>query len=174
MAPKEFRIRKVLVIPHLLCALLASALLGISWCQGEPPARLVLPVSFTLLFTFLAVNILVRRLRIDEKSVSQRRLWGIKTIPFDDINRFDATQLRNRVFFALSTADSYLIFTNAYDDLGDILKTLMERIPPHKVGAEIPPLADLPPLRQANVIPLWLMVAILGAAIGLQLHPLLP
>ncbi|NLC69798.1 MAG: hypothetical protein GX751_00395 [Desulfuromonadaceae bacterium] len=171
MEAKEYRIRKALVIPHLLCSLLAIGLLGASWRQGEPSGRLFIPALLALLFTALAVNILFRRLRIDEKGITQHRLYGPKTLSFAEINRFDATRLRKRVFFALSSAESYLLFSNAYGDLRDLIRTLCQHLPAETIGEDILPLADNPPLHLSSIVTLWLMAGILGVGIFLQIGP---
>jgi len=173
MKPKEYRIRTALIVPHLVCTLMALGLLGTSWHQGEPPGRLFIPALLALLFTFLTINILSRRLRIDDRGITQRRLYGAKTVSFEEILRFDATRMRKRVFFALSSAESYLLFSNAYGDLKDLIHTLIQRLPAAAIGEDIPPLAENPPLHLGSIVTLWLMAGILGVGIFLQIQPLL-
>ena len=174
METKDYRIRKALLIPQFICFLLAIGLLVISWRQGEPPERLFIPVIFALIFTLLLINALFRRLRVDSQGVSHHRPYGVKSLSFEEIRRFDATRLRKRVFFALSAAESHILFSNAYADLEDLIRTLIERLPAEAIGEDIPPLTENPPLHQGSVFTLWLMAGILAVGIFLQIGPQLP
>jgi len=169
MEVREYRTRKALIVPHLACSLLAISLMGISWSQGEPPVRLFIPTAFALLFTALAVNALLRRLRIDAEGITQYRLFGAKALLFAHIAHFDVTHLRKRAFFALSTDDDrYILFSNAYGNLGELLRTLCQRLPAEAVEEEISRLADHPPVHQGSIITLWLMAGMLAVGILLQ------
>ena len=103
----------------------------------------------------------------------QAWVYGAKTVSFEEILRFDATRMRKRVFFALSSAENYLLFSNAYGDLKDLIHTLIQRLPAAAIGEDIPPLAENPPLHHGSIFTLWLMAGILGVGIFLQIQPLL-
>jgi hypothetical protein len=70
--------------------------------------------------------------------------------------------LKKRVFSTLESGDSFLIFTNAYEHYGELMKEILGRLPKSAVSQETREVASSPPVKRGDIISFWITALILG------------
>ena len=155
------------MIPLGLSLLLGISLLALCIIQGQNTSKLVVLSMVVLFFCFFFVESLFRRIVIEEDSITHFKLMRKKVLLFSDISSFESMSLRKRVFSTLSSEDSFLIFTNAYENYADLTREILTRLPENSVSAETRELVSSPPVKLGDIISFWVTAIILG---GILLH----
>ena len=162
MDTKTYKIRTAFLLPLGLSLFFGSMLLVVCLLQKESTAKLVVLSLVILFLAAVFVESFFRCIVIDDNSITQNKFLRRKTLLFSDINTFDALSLRKRVFSTLSSEESFLIFTNAYENHGDLMRELLARLPENSAAPETRELASSPPVKRGDIISFWIMAVILG------------
>jgi len=150
------------MLPLGLSLLLGSLLLALCVYQQEPAAKLVILSMITLFLAMVFVESFFRCIVIDDNAITQNKFLRRKTLSWSEINSFESLSLRKRVFSTLSSEDSFLIFTNAYANHGDLMREIIARLPENSTSPETRELSSSPPIKRGDIISLWIMAIILG------------
>jgi hypothetical protein len=167
MDAKEYKIRRAFMIPLGLSLFLGITLLALCVIQGQNISKLVILSMIVLFLGFFFVESLFRSIVIDNNSITHFKFMRKKALLFDDISSFESMSLRKRVFSTLSSEDSFLIFTNAYENYADLTREILTRLPENSVSAETRELVSSPPVKLGDIISFWVAAIILG---GILLH----
>lgn len=162
MNTKVYKIRTAFLLPLGLSLLFGSMLLVVCLLQKEPIAKLVVLSMVILFLTVVFVESFFRCIVIDDNSITHNKFLRRKTLLFSDINSFDSLSLRKRVFSTLSSEESFLIFTNAYEKHGDLMREILTRLPENSASQETRELASSPPVKRGDIISFWITAIILG------------
>jgi hypothetical protein len=171
MEAKVYKIRKAVIIPLSLSLFLGLLLLALCLIQNEPPSKIiVLSIVNLVLLVFLVEN-LGRALIVGEKSITHKKFLRRKTLLFADITSFEALSYRRRVFSTLSSEESFMIFTNAYENYPGLAKEILARLPNEVTSRETRELIAAPPVKHGDIVSFWITVIIFGVILLHQASP---
>lgn len=170
MTTDTFRIRKSFLIPLGLVVLLTLILLISCLFLQVPLAKILILGFFILPAICLFIESSLRRVSIDDDGVQIHKPLRNKRISFSDMTAIDTVQVRKRAFISLSSEADFIIFSNGYDNFGQLLKKLLEKAPPRVISEETRHLASNPPEKSSDVFSAWVAVAVLALIIYVQLR----
>jgi hypothetical protein len=162
MPTKIYKIRKAFMIPLGLSLFLGCLLLALCLLQKEPPSKLVVLSIVNLFLLVFFVENLSRALIIDDHSITHKKFLRKKTLLFEEITSFEALSYRKRVFSTLSSEENFIIFTNAYENFHELVRQILARLPDNATGRETRELVASPPVKQGDVVSLWVTTIIFG------------
>jgi len=167
-SPLTFHIRHAFLLPLGLLVLLTSGLFVLGLVQHQPPAKLLLLGAIWLPVTILFIESLFRRTEIDAEIVRVHKLLRTSSLRFADVASLDAMQVRKRAFLTLSSTKHCLIFSNAYQDFPELVRTLLKRVPAGTVTDGCRQLAADPPVKSSDIVSCWLAVALVALVLYFQ------
>jgi hypothetical protein len=169
MTGQTFRIRRELLIPFGICVaglmlLLVLALFG----KGSGLERVVLVVltAFALAFLLLARD---RWIAFEDEKIIIRKFFRIKELRGNDINDVGCVILRKRVYLLLTTTKGFFILSNAYADFPALVQNITRFVDPERIEPEVRTLTEKTIGRWADVISMWIAVAIITGLVILKL-----
>jgi hypothetical protein len=137
MSQRVYTIKKAFLVPLGIDTLLLLCLLCISWLsQGSTPERLV----FMLFFfpsAYLFLECLFRRITVNDESITLRKLWKEKKIPWTGITHVGGLSLRSKVYILLTTVKGFFIVSNAYERFSELTQEIVSHIDPARVDGEV-------------------------------------
>jgi len=169
MSNRTFTIRRALLIPFgsiagLIVVLLFIALVG----RGSAAEQIVL-AAITLLTVALFLEARSRRITMTDQGIIFRKFLRKKDIPWSDISHVGRVIIRSKVYLLLTTTRGFFIVSNAYGDFADLTQKIVQHIGPDKVDEDIRNQGEEPLKNRADIISLWIAVAVIFVVIVLKL-----
>lgn len=158
---KSFVIRRAFLLPLGILLLETLVLLVVCLVQQQPIAKALILLFMILPIAGLFVESLGRKLIMDERGLTAKRLFRQQTIAFAEVTELETVMVRNRVYLTLCAGDDFVIFSNSYSDFPLLVSGLIERIPAGTVSAATAQMAEAPPIKKSDIISCWLGVALL-------------
>lgn len=150
------------MIPLTLSLFFGYLLLALCVFQKEPSSKLIVLSILNIFLTVFFIENLFRSLVINENSITHNKFLRRKTLLFSEINSFESLSLRKRMFSTLSTEESFLIFSNVYQNFEDLMRQILARLPENSVSQETKELATSPPVKRGDIISFWIAALVLG------------
>ncbi|MDO3378041.1 hypothetical protein [Geoalkalibacter halelectricus] len=167
--PRQFRIRRAFLLPLGLLLGLTVLLLVICLLQGLRDGKVIILGAMLLPIGGLFVESLARRTEIDPEGVTVHKFLRRRRLPFVELTAVEATLVRKRAFLSLSSLDSFVIFSNAYENFPQLVQTLMTQVPDEVISADARKLAADPPTKSTDIISCWVAVALMVLILLVQL-----
>lgn len=166
---RVFAIRRGFLLPLGLLLLQSLVLLVICLVKGEPLAKVIILGAIILPIAGLFVESAWRRVFVTETGVTVFKVLRKKTLLFSDLTEVETVQVRKRAFLTLSTAEDFLILSNAYAGFPALVQDLLERVPEATISAETRKMAQNPPLKSSDIVSCWVGVLLLTLILYSQL-----
>jgi len=158
---QTFVIRRAFLLPLGLLLLETLVLLVVCLVQQQPIAKALILLFLILPIAGLFVESLGRKLILDARGLTAKRLFRQQTIAFAEVTELETVMVRNRVYLTLCAGDDFLIFSNSYSDFPLLVSQLLESIPAGTVSAATAQMAAAPPTKKSDIISCWIGVALL-------------
>lgn len=152
-----------------LTCLLLVVLLVVCIVQREATAKILILAAMMLPVIGLLAESLRRSVIFTNEAIVAHRLFRRKVIPFSEVTSVDTVRVRRRAFVSISTEEDFLILSNNYDQFGQLLARLTERLPERVVSEETRTLAENPPVKSNDLFSIWLAVVVLLLILYIQL-----
>jgi hypothetical protein len=165
------RIKKAFLVPLSIDVALLLLLLVLSWVTGTSSLeRGVLCVLFLTALLVLAeagkraITIVTDGLRI-------RKFFKIKELLRSDITHIGCMIVRSRVYLLLTTKKGFYVISNAYERFPELIRALIELIPPEtvEIEEEVRAQIDRPVHNRSDLIAAWVAAAVLTGIVCLKL-----
>lgn len=166
---RVFSIRRGFLLPLGLLLLQSLVLFVICLVKGEPPAKVIILGAIILPIAGLFVESACRRVVVAETGVTVFKVLRKKTLLFSDLTEVETVQVRKRAFLTLSTAEDFLILSNAYAGFPALVQELLERVPEGTISAETRKMAQNPPVKSSDIVSCWVGVLLLTLILYSQL-----
>ncbi|WP_303721180.1 hypothetical protein [Malonomonas rubra] len=170
METYSYSIRKSFLIPLGLVVILTLILLICCLILNVPLAKTLILGAFTLPVILLFIESCLRRVSIDAAGVQIHRPLRNKRIDYSEMTAIDTVRVRKRAFVSLSSKTDFIIFSNSYENFGQLLKELLNKAPEKTISDETRQLAANPPEKTSDVFSAWVAVAVLALIIYVQLR----
>jgi hypothetical protein len=170
MDTHTFSIRKSFLIPLGLVVLLTLILLISCLIQQVPLAKTLILAALILPAILLFIESSRRRIIVAEDGVQIDKLLRSKKISFSEMTAIDTVLVRKRAFISLSSETDFIIFSNSYDNFGQLLKEMLAKAPESVISDETRQMATNPPEKSSDVFSAWVAVAVLTLIIYVQLR----
>jgi len=166
---QEFRIRRNFLLGLGLTCLLLAILLVVCIVQQEKMAKVLILAALMLPVIGLLSESLRRKVAFSAEALIAHRLFRRKTLALKDVTAVDTVRVRRRAFVSISTEEDFLILSNNYENFGQLLQQLVERLPNRVISEETRDLAAKPPKKTNDLFSIWLAVAVLLLILYIQL-----
>jgi lysylphosphatidylglycerol synthetase-like protein (DUF2156 family) len=163
-----FKIKKAFVIPFIMIIVLLFLLLLLSLFAGQPWEKIFLVFAFTATL-LVGIEAAKREIVVTRESLIIKKFFRSKSFSWTDITQLAVVELRNKVYFLLTTTKGFYFFSNFYENHPLLIRSIMDRLAPEKVEVEVRNYLDRPVERRSQIIFCWITAAMIAAFIILKL-----
>ncbi len=133
MTKEIFTIKKALLIPVGLDAFLLLCLVLFSAFYRGSNLELTVFTVFFLPAAYLFLELLVRRISIDEEGLLLRKLWGKKALRWEAITHVGGLVIHNKVYILLTTVIGFFIISSSYRRFSALSEAILTRVDNEKL-----------------------------------------
>jgi hypothetical protein len=168
MAQNVFKIRRAFLVPFITIVELLLLLFLLSLFRGQMWEKIVLAVSFasTLL---IAIEATRREIVITDDGLKIKKFFRTKEFVWTEITHLDVVNLRNKVYFLLTTTKGFYFFSNLLENHALLIRSLVDKLGNERVETEVKNYLDHPVERRSLIVMCWFAVLISTAFIILKL-----
>lgn len=169
MAQHFYKIRKAILIPLGIDAVLLLALLVLSLKPGGQTAERAVLALFLLVAALLFVEALWRRVRVGDDGLAVRKPGRSKSFQWAEITHVGCLTVRRKVYLLLTTLRGFVILSGAYEGFPELVREITGRVEADRVEEEARLQADLPAPGLANGVSAWVAAAFLVGILLMKL-----
>jgi hypothetical protein len=172
MTQNTYRIKKSLLIPLSIDAVLLLVLLGLSFLiRGSSVERAVLGIILIAIL-FALFEAFRRTVTIGEEGLEIKKFFKTKVLAWTDITHIGCLLLRRRRYILLTTTRGFYILSNAYDRFSQMVQDLIGHIPPDTIEIEEEARAQGKDTARtiSDTIAAWVAAAVLISIIYVKLN----
>jgi hypothetical protein len=162
MQETVYRVDQRMIPPVMLGMGLGIVLLML---EGLTQKGMLLLVALSPFF-YLGVEILARRVRVDDQGVTVFKFLRSVRIEWPDVESFDAVKTGSKLFLILQ-GKRYrpVLITNTISPFGDLARQLLELVPQERIAQGTRELVADAPTKYGPLIQAWLFCLVLGAIV---------
>ena len=165
---KSYTIRQSFLLPLGLLLLLALLLFAVVLAQGQSVGKAIVLGALILPVCGLFVESFFRRAGVAEDAISVFKPFRQKSIAYADVTSVETIQVKKRAFLTLCSEEDFLILSNAYAGFPELVRDLLERVPPGSITEETAKMAEAPPVKSSDIISCWFAVILMAIILVLQ------
>ncbi len=158
-----YKIKKSIKIPMILSVFLSLPVFWQATSRHLETNMLLIAGLLIFLFYMITINNIIKKVSIDNGSISVTSLWGTKTAKHDEIKNITAITMGSRQFINITTNNSNLVIANNYANFLNMIVNIKDAFPETCAATNIDTLIDNPVNRKNDTLGAWLTVAILVA-----------
>ena len=168
MAQNVLKIRRAFLVPFITIVELLLLLFLLSLFRGQMWEKIVLAVSFasTLL---IAIEATRREIVVTDDSLKIKKFFRTKEFVWTEITHLAVVDLRNKVYFLLTTTKGFYFFSNLLENHALLISHLVDKLGNERVEMEVKNYLDHPVERRSLIVMCWFAVLISTAFIILKL-----
>jgi hypothetical protein len=170
MSQRIYKIRKTLLVPVGLDAFLFLCLVLICVFYQGSALEVSIFMAFFLPAGYLFLDLLFRRISLDEKGLLLRRLWGEKTVPWEAITHVGGLAIRNKAYILLTTVIGFFIISSSYKGFSTLSEEILSHIDSEKVEEEFRTQVKNIPEGRSQTALAWLAAVIVLGVIFLKMY----
>ncbi len=170
MSHGVYKIRKTLLVPVGLDAFLLLCLVLICALYHGSALEMAIFVVFFLPAGYLFLELLFRRITIDEEGLLLRKLWAGKRIPWEAITHVGGLIIHNKAYILLTTVIGFFIISNSYSCFSTLSEEILSHIDSEKVEEEVRTQVQNVPEGKAQTALAWLAAVIMLGVILLKIY----
>ena len=168
MAQNVFKIKRAFLVPFNTIVVLLFLLFLLSLFRGQLWEKIVLAGSFasTLL---IAIEATRRKIVVTNKGLKIEKFFRTKEFVWTEITHLAVVDLRNKVYFLLTTTKGFYFFSNLLENHALLIRSLVDKLDNERVETEVKNYLDHPVERRSLIVMCWFAVLISTAFIILKL-----
>ena len=168
MAQNVFKIKRAFLVPFNTIVVLLFLLFLLSLFRGQLWEKIVLAGSFasTLL---IAIEATRRKIVVTNKGLKIEKFFRTKEFVWTEITHLAVVDLRNKVYFLLTTTKGFYFFSNLLENHALLIRSLVDKLGNERVETEVNNYLDHPVERRSLIVMCWFAVLISTAFIILKL-----
>jgi hypothetical protein len=121
-----------------------------------------------VLMGLAALEMLNRRVAIDDESMRIRKLARQKKLQWPEITHVGVVAMGKKIYLVLTTTRGFHIISNAYDGFQSLAREIVTRAGEERVEEKAREVSANPPARKADIIWAWFGAALLGGMIYIR------
>ncbi len=167
----RYTIKKSLIIPLGVDAALLVFLLVVAVTVAGSALETGIFTIFLIPTVYLFLESLIRRIEIDEKGLSIRKLSGSKRLPWESITHVGGLEIKNKSYVLLTTVAGFFIISNAYGNFQLLTEKIISHVASERVEDAARNLAVDIPSGIAGTALAWAAAFLMTGIIFLKLYP---
>jgi len=167
MNKNVYKIRRAFLIPLIAIVVLLFLLFLISLRNSQTWELIVLAILF---FASLSagVDMAKREIVVSDQGLKIIKVFRCKEFGWPEITHLAVVVLKKKVYFLLTTAKGFYIFSNLLENHALLVRSIVDRLGEEKVEVEVKKYLDHPLERFALIVMSWVAVLIIIAMIILR------
>jgi hypothetical protein len=168
MEQNIFKIKQAFLVPFNTIVVLLFFLLLLSLFRGQMWEKIVLAVSFASTL-MIAIEATKRKIIITNEGLKIEKFFRTKEFVWTEITHLDVVNLRNKIYFLLTTTKGFYFFSNLLENHALLIRSLVDKLGNERVEMEVKNYLDHPVERRSLIVMCWFAVLISTAFIILKL-----
>jgi hypothetical protein len=168
MAQNVFKIKRAFLVPFITIVVLLLFLFLLSLFRGQMWEKIVLAVSFTSTL-LIAIEATRRGIVVTDEGLEINKFFRTKEFVWTEITHLAVVDLRNKVYFLLTTTKGFYFFSNLLENHALLIRSLVDKLDNERVETEVKNYLDHPVERRSLIVMCWFAVLISTAFIILKL-----
>jgi hypothetical protein len=168
MEQNIFKIKQAFLVPFNTIVVLLFFLFLLSLFRGQMWEKIVLAVSFASTL-MIAIEATKRKIIITNEGLKIEKFFRTKEFVWTEITHLDVVNLRNKIYFLLTTTKGFYFFSNLLENHALLIRSLVDKLGNERVEMEVKNYLDHPVERRSLIVMCWFAVLISTAFIILKL-----
>ena len=168
MAQKVFKIKRAFLVPFITIVVLLFFLFLLSLFKGQRWETIILAVSFVITL-LIGIEAVKREFILTEDGLIIKKFFRTKEFAWLEITHLAVVELRNKIYFLLTTTKGFYFFSNLLENHALLLRSLVDKLGNERVETEVKNYLDHPVERRSLIVMCWFAVLISIAFIILKL-----
>jgi hypothetical protein len=168
MAKNIFKIKRAFLVPFITIVVLLFFLFLLSLFRGQMWEKIVLAVSFASTL-FIAIEAIRRKIVVNDEGLKIEKFFRTKEFAWMEITHLDIVNLRNKIYFLLTTTKGFYFFSNLLENHALLISHLVDKLGNERVEMEVKNYLDHPVERRSLIVMCWFAVLISTVFIILKL-----
>lgn len=164
----NFQIRRTFLLPLGILLLLSLLLFVTVLIRSEETAKVVVLGILLVPISGLFFESFFRRVHFDTESITIFKPFRQKCLKLSELTEVETLQVKKRVFLTLSTAEEFMILSNAYADFPLLVNAILEHVPEQVVTDATRNMAANPPSKSSDIVSCWIAVVMMAIILVLQ------
>jgi hypothetical protein len=156
-----YRIRKALVIPLVLNAVLVFFLLLLSLFRKGSAMEAVVLTFILVPLALIVLECFFREVTISAEGLMMKKLLRRKILGWGEITDVGTMILRKKVYLVLTTTRGFHIISNAYENFAALVQGMVRHMEPERIEETVKTLVENPVRRMSDVVSAWVGVGVL-------------
>jgi len=165
---QSYVIRRAFLVPLGVMLALGLTLGAIVVLQHQPLVKLLVLGCVLLPLAFIFIACLCRRIELDAAGIRAIRFGRETTFRWQEITALETVRVRQRAFLTLCAGEEFIIVSNMYQDFPQLVARVLEFVPTETVSEETRQMAQAPPVKQSDIVILWLLAGMMAYLIYVQ------
>jgi hypothetical protein len=163
-----FKIKRAFLAPFTVMTVLLLPSLILGCYQGQTLEQVILAVSFAVTL-IVGIEAAQREISVTSDGMSIKKFFRTKSFTWPEITHLAVVDLRNKVYFLLTTTKGFYFFSNMYENHPLLIRSIMDKLDAEKVEPELSNYLEHPKERRSLVIICWVIVLLISAFIIFKL-----
>jgi lysylphosphatidylglycerol synthetase-like protein (DUF2156 family) len=168
MAKNIFKTKRAFLVPFVTTVILLFFLFILSLFRGQMWEKIVLAVSFASTL-FIASEAIRRKIVVTDEGLKIEKFFRTKEFVWTEITHLDVVNLRNKIYFLLTTTKGFYFFSNLLENHALLIRCLVDKLDNERVETEVKSYLDHPVERRSLIVMCWFAVLISTVFIILKL-----
>jgi lysylphosphatidylglycerol synthetase-like protein (DUF2156 family) len=168
MAQNVFKIKRAFLIPFITIVVLLLLLFLLSLFRGQMWEKIILAGFFTSTL-LIAIEAARREIVVTDEGLKIEKFFRTKEFVWTEITHLDVVNLRNKIYFLLTTTKGFYFFSNLLENHALLIRSLVDKLGNERVETEVKNYLDHPVERRSLIVMCWFAVLISTAFIILKL-----
>lgn len=112
-------------------------------------------------FILFVLNTLLRKISVEDTSITIVSIAGKKEVPFSEIKSIDGISLGRRQYITISHKSKTYLIPNSFNSFPDIVSSLIQLFPDEIIAPGLKDLEKYPLTRTGDTIAAWITVLVL-------------
>lgn len=164
-----YHIKKTLVVPLVIDAILLTALLMLSFYKKNSGVETVILALLLIPAVLIVVECFNREVAINDKNLTMKKFLRNKVLAWENVTDVGAVTLKNKVYLVLTTTQGFHIISNAYQGFNDIIKGIVNHVEAERVEEPVKALIDQSVRKISDIVSAWVGAVVLAVIIYVKL-----
>ena len=168
MEQNIFKIKQAFLVPFNTIVVILFLLFLLSLFRGQMWEKIVLAGFFTSTL-LIAIEATRREIVVTDEGLKIEKFFRTKEFVWTEITHLAVVDLRNKVYFLLTTTKGFYFFSNLLENHALLIRSLVDKLGNERVETEVKNYLDHPVERRSLIVMCWFAVLISTAFIILKL-----
>lgn len=166
---KTYRIKTSLIASSIAAVSLSVVMIIQSALYHDPSSRIAALVAVLIPFYYIFLEIIFRRIIIDDRCLVKRTLCTRRVVDASSISRAGRADIKNRTYIVVETKGARpLLVSNSYDRFGELTEAVVDLAGEDAASDALKTVPRERHRRMSDLVHIWMAVLVFAVIIAVR------